>query len=199
VAQFADRHAVERKPMGPSKRPKKIDRFDYFLGGRGRNRLTRRRRKMGDFFEQTGGVCINPYAMCSSPAGKFGLKLAPDLNSDSHSQPFPLYTYATAAPASNQAARGAALRQRPFPDAAGAAGPRRNRRKRSPCCRSRSACTKCRGAKNGIYPRRSLPPREQPQPTETRPPLLASTGTSPSARSSAPSADPESPWRRAAC
>jgi len=71
--------------MGLPKTLKSLDRFDYILCGRGWLRLIGHNRKMGDLFEQTGGVRINPHALCGSPASKFGLKLASDFNSDSHS------------------------------------------------------------------------------------------------------------------
>lgn len=84
MAQFADRHAAERESVGLSKYLKLLDRFDNVLRRRGRLGFTRRSRKMGGFFKQTGGVCINPHAMRGSLASEFGLKLKPDFNGDSH-------------------------------------------------------------------------------------------------------------------
>lgn len=70
--------------MDLSKNLKLLDRFDYVLRRRGRPGFTRRSRKMGGFFEQTGGVCINPDAMRGSLASEFGLKLKPDFNGNGH-------------------------------------------------------------------------------------------------------------------
>ena len=87
MAQFADRHAAERESIGLSKLQKPLDRFGNALHGRGRLGFTRRSRKMGGFFEQTGGVCINPHAMDGSLASELGLKFKPNFKGDGHWQP----------------------------------------------------------------------------------------------------------------
>ena len=79
MAQFADRHAAEREPVGVSKSLKPLDRFDNVLRGW-------RRLGSSSLSEQTGGVCIDPHTVRGSLAGKFGLKLQPDLNGDGHQQ-----------------------------------------------------------------------------------------------------------------
>jgi hypothetical protein len=70
--------------MDLSKNLKPLDRFDYVLCGRGRFGFTRHSRKMGGFFEQTGGVRINPHAIGGSLANEFGLERGSDFKGDGH-------------------------------------------------------------------------------------------------------------------
>ena len=94
MAEFADRHASERKMMGFSKAFKRLDGLDNFVGRCGRLRVISRRGgdngKPGGILNQTGCIRINPNSPRRGLTDEFRLKFRREFDRNAHWHSFPL-------------------------------------------------------------------------------------------------------------